>query len=212
MFRRTKKVTKYLAAAPLKVMGISVIRQNNQILKEQFYKLNAPVCPHCFESIMMLDESRTGVRRTYEAENPEDGNQTVELYHWVCQNPECEADELMPLDNNEARDWAKQLHNELASEKIQVMEEAEMEPYVKTHRVFARIMYACSFACILYFLYAAAFSDTSLFKLLLIYLPVSAAFFVNGMKRSYRCWQLRERRLFDEGAFKEWLGTGRWFV
>ncbi|CAE6794526.1 hypothetical protein R70006_05007 [Paraburkholderia domus] len=35
---------------------------------------------------------------------------------------------------------------------------------------------------------------------------------VRAMVSSYRCWQLRENRLFKPGSFKVWIKTGAWFV
>lgn len=207
MFKGAWKATKYLGSMPLKILGITYIRRNNQIMRDQLHKLKSPICPHCYESVLFLDESRNGVRRTYE-----DGQRIVDLYHWLCQNPDCQADELLPMDLDDAREWAKQIHNDVAAKQIETMQADDMEPYLKTHRVFSRIMYLGAFICLLFLFYGLAFSNTSVLKLLIIYITIGAAFFVNGMKRSYRCWQIQNKRLFDQAAFKDWLRNGRWFV
>ena len=206
MFRKTRKVARYVASSPSKMLGINQIRQTNRMVLEQYRSLKAPICPHCYQAIMWLDESQNGIRRTFE------DNSSIDLYHWICQNPTCKADEFLPADMHLAKEWAKAMHNETAFEQVQQMDEADIEPYLKTHRVFSRVLYLAALLCILFMLYNIIFSESAAFKSLVIYIPVTTAFFVSGMKRSYRHWQLKNRRLFDDKNFKEWFHSGQWFV
>lgn len=207
MFERTKKVTGFLAKMPASVLGITQIKQNNTFLKQQWRSISGPVCPHCYQAIMLLDPEQKGVRR-----RSEDGQSYVDLYHWVCTSKTCDADELLPENTAEAREWACDIHNQLVSEKVGDMDEEDMSPYLKSHLVSSRIMYSLSFVCLLFMMGSMAFSDTSIFKIFILYMPVAIACFVAGFKRSYRHWQLSNKRLFDETAFKEWLSSGKWFV
>lgn len=43
-------------------------------------------------------------------------------------------------------------------------------------------------------------------------LGLAALNFAQGLRASYRHWQMRTRTFFVEGAFKEWLAQGHWLV
>lgn len=214
MLNRSRKVSKVLVSMPIKALGINHIGQNNELLKKQFRKIKAPTCPHCYEGIMEIDINSPGVRRTFEIQNNDGSvnNVSVNLYKWVCLNKDCGADELMPESNSEAKDWAKDIHNAIVADKITDLTDEEQEQYAKTHKFYSRLYYLVALACFLYFMYILAFSNISILKIFLPYTCVITAFFVNGMRRSYRYWQLENKIIFQEGAFKEWLKSGNWFV
>lgn len=214
MFKRSRKISKIMVSLPIKALGGKQIGQNNELLKQQYRKIKAPMCPHCYESIMEIDIDSPGVRRTFEIQNDDGSVNTVSvnLYKWVCLNKNCGVAELMPESNSEAKEWAKDMHNAIVADKITDLTDEELDQYAKTHKFYSRLYYLAALVCFLYFMYILAFSKISIFKICLPYTGVTTAFFVNGMRRSYRYWQLQNKIIFQEGAFKEWLKSGNWFV
>lgn len=211
MLKRTKKTVAFLfKKMPADVFGFSQIKRNNVFLKQKWQDLSGPVCPHCAQAVMVLDTEREGVRRR--SADGEDGETYTDLYHWVCPSEFCGADEMLPEKPAQAREWAKTIRNRIVAEQIPEMDEDQMSPYLKTHRITSRIMYGLSFLCLMFMAANILFWQDSLTRTLFIYTPVAAAFFSCGLKRSYRYWQLSNKRLFDETALRDFLSSGQWFI
>lgn len=214
MFDRSKKVGKYFFSMPQKALGIGQISQNYKLIKQRYGLLKAPICPYCYQAIMILDTSSEGIRRTFEVENSggDIENVTIDLYKWRCLNPNCESEEYLPESKSEAKDWAKEMHSAMVAEQITELSTDELSLYAKTHKIYSRIFYFASFVCFVYLIYLIAFTKTEIIRTFITYICVSTAFFANGMRRSYRFWQAQNRIIFKEKAFKEWFQSGKWFV
>ena len=177
MLKQTKKTVAFLfKKMPAEVFGFSQIKRNNVFLKQKWHDLSGPVCPHCAQAVMVLDTEREGVRR-----RSADGETYTDLYHWVCPSELCGADEMLPEKPAQAREWAKTIRNHIVAEQIPEMDEDQMSPYLKTHRITSRIMYGLSFLCLMFMAANILFWQDSLTRTLSIYTPVAAALFSVGL-------------------------------
>lgn len=215
MFNRTKKVGKYiLVSIPSKIIGLESIKNNNRIVKRQYQLLNAPICPYCTTAKMELDTNKEGRHRTFKIldENEKEIEFGVDLYYWNCLNPKCRAYELLPLDKIDAKKWAQTMQNSFASERINNLSNSEYNTNIKSHIFYSRLFYTAALCCFIYLIYCILFTDAPLLRILIPYTAIIIAFFVNGMRRSYRYWQLKNKIIFQDGSFKKWLYKGRWIV
>jgi hypothetical protein len=215
MFERFRKFGKWVfISVPSKALGWHIIKHNNLLFLHHYRLLNAPICPYCSSAKMQLDQSSRGVRKKFEIID-KDGQKnisSVDLYLWNCLNPKCLAKELLPKKKPEAKKWAKDMQNSFTAERIELLSNNEYEDYRKYHVYYSRIYYACALCCFVYLIYCIIFTDAPLLRIIPTYLAVISAFLVNGMRRSYRYWQLRNKVIYQEGAFKIWLYEGKWFV
>lgn len=214
MFKRTKQLGRwFFVSIPSKALGLHTIQKNNQFIKSVFKLSKAPICPYCASAKMQLETQEKGIRRTIkDTENKMAEEVTVDLYIWTCLNPDCRAKELLPRDKPSAKNWAQEMRNSYIREKIYELTDNEYKQYYNYHVYYSRIYYIAALLCFIYLFYCIINSNASLLRIIPTYMAVIMAFFVNGMRRSYRSWQLKNKIIYKENTFKLWLIRGKWFV
>lgn len=199
-FKRTRNALKWtLISVPLGVLGYKQIKQGNKVMGNLIHQLANPTCPECNRGVMVLDEDADGILQ----ENGEP------LYPWHCNA--CEYFLFAPVDNKQTKNMVGQVRAENTLKTIGSIDDEELELYAKTQRMTSRVFFLCSVLTMFGFFYMVAFSDAS-FLICLNYLAIAIALWTFGMVRSYRHWQLMNRKLFIKGTFLQWVKTEKWMI
>lgn len=179
------------------IAGAEHIRIGSRLIKANWSRLRAHVCPACDDGRMFpFQEKINGKEVDFRGCNMCDHYQAVDV----------EADP----------ESVKRLRS-LALDKVRKMDAAELSGIVRRFQIISRIFYSLSLTLMFCAGYVIAFDHTSVWLSnpalsFVSILLISAWMFVQGISASYRFWQIREQTLFVPGSFKKWIGMGQWLV
>jgi ribosomal protein S27AE len=79
-----------------------------------------------------------------------------------------------------------------------------MRHFQRASRIFYVLSVVCLIASAVFIMFGS--------RMFITPAMAGALVLTQALVASYRCWQLRESRLFQRGSFKVWIKTGEWFV
>lgn len=179
------------------IAGAEHIRIGSRLIKSNWSRLRAHVCPACNEGrLFPFQEKIDGKRRDFRGCNMCD--------HYQAVNVQADPDSLKRLRS-------------LAQEKVAAMDVAELSGIIRRFQVISRIFYGMALATMLFAGYVIVFDHTSVLfsnssRTFVCVLLISVWMFVQGLSASYRFWQTREQHFFVPGSFRKWIGMGQWLV
>ncbi|MBR5951539.1 MAG: hypothetical protein IKZ87_08945 [Actinomycetaceae bacterium] len=188
------KNVKRIAAAPFRLfgamMGMKQLEQGNIYIKDMARALRNPSCPVCEKGVMVKTA----------------GNDNM----WLCSNDEC-LHNFSAADMEEAHRIVQQKTKEKGLTLYESLTPEDKDTLLKARRFQSRFFFTLALLSFIGCLYMVA-SGSSI-AVAAAWLAVTSAFLTNGIKESYRYWQVQTGTLFAPGnPFKEWFRTGRWFV
>ena len=130
------------------------------------------------------------------------------LYPWACNH--CGFTLLAGLDHKHVGEVARRHRFGRARAAFGDLAMQERAGFAGKHRVASRIFFCTSAAMLVGGIYMLA-SGTSL-MIALPWLSFSGMYWIFGMTRSYRAWQVATGHLFVEGAARHWFSHERWLV
>ena len=198
---KTKKFFKFtFVSVPLGVLGIHQLRRGNKAMQQMVQSISNPSCPNCEKGVLILDKDAEGFINNDDSEA---------YYPWICS--QCEYKIFAPVNIQKAKEIVKKQKTSFVTEKIQTISDSELEEYSKTHKISSRIFFSFSILTFLGFFYMLSFSNAKIMTCM-NYLFISIAFGIYGLVRSYRYWQLTNKKLYIDNSFKNWIKNEKWFV
>lgn len=122
--------------------------------------------------------------------------------HYECENLNDESDPLVAESLERLRRDAE--------EKFASLGEKNIATLAARIRLISRIQYGAAF--LLLVTGVVLISITGYPWHLLNTTALAALIFFQGMRSSYRYWQLVNRTLYQPGAFRAWLRSGQWLI
>jgi hypothetical protein len=161
-----------------------------------------PACPVCDRGVLLCDHTNGPVREASSPDGP------LQLFPWTC--CDCGFGLLEVSRASVARETAARLRQQRAQAAFTQLQMEERAKLARGHRIGSRIFYV-----------VAALTFANFVNLLMIGAPIlfsinwatfSFMFWVFGMKRAYRAWQVSNGHLFKAGAFWHWFKHGKWLI
>lgn len=195
-----KKALKFtFVTMPSSMLGINQLRMGNQHISSLWRSLVAPRCPECEKGVLSCYE---------EGEPLFDEPSGRPLYPWICNK--CDYRLYAQKDQKTVEQIARNRQKEIVLEQISDIDRDELESIANKHRLQSRIFYAAS--CITFFGFLYMIANGASLIATLQWLSICFCFWVFGLKRAYRYWQVTTVTIFKKGAFGYWFRNGRWFV
>ena len=164
-----------------------------------------PACPQCEEGVLLGQRDTEPVAVIEQGER---GTRQRKLYPWVCNH--CGYELMEELDQKRVRATAGRLRMERAQSVFSELELAEREAFARRHKIASRIFYVVALLMFANGVRMLA-TGTSLI-LTLNWGSFALMFFVFGMKRSYRSWQVMSGHIFESGAARHWFRYEKWLI
>ena len=163
-----------------------------------------PTCPDCDSGILLAQTDASAIldQPVKATDKPQP------LYPWACNH--CGFTLLAGLDHKHVGEVARRHRFGRARAAFGDLAMQERDGFAGKHRVASRIFFGTSAAMLVGGIYMLA-SGTSL-MIALPWLSFSGMYWIFGMTRSYRAWQVATGHLFVEGAARHWFSHEKWFV
>jgi hypothetical protein len=202
LINKAGKAAKFaVVTVPLGIIGWNQNRKTFMFLRGFWTRSVNPSCPECERGVLLCDTATpTNVKNA--------GKASTQLFPWVCSD--CQYTLYEPRNPTAVRGAVALLKQQQAKAAFTELELAERELIAKRHRLSCRIFFV-----------AAALTFANFIRLLIINAPLMFSvnwfsfafmFWVFGMKRSYRAWQIANGHLFEKGAFAYWFKQGKWLI
>lgn len=203
MWDSGKKAVKFtFVSMPLSILGINQLKMGNQQISALWRSISNPVCPDCDKGVMVMEDEEGQVI------DQQPNGKSRHLHTWTCKN--CGWGFLEVSDIRKVREGCIRYRNERVKISLSDLEFSEREQFSRAHKFHSRAFFIAAFIGIAGFIYMIA-SGAS-FMIALNWLSISFAFWVFGMKKSYRSWQVRTGSLFVDGSFWFWFKHEKWFI
>lgn len=203
LLSKAGQATKFIAVTvPLGLIGWNHNRKMFLFLRGFWSRSVNPSCPECERGVLVCDKTAvpTNVKPM--------GKAAQQLFPWVCSD--CQHTLYEPRNPAGVRDTVSRVKQEQAKAAFTQLELDARERIAKAHRRSSRIFYV-----------AALLTFVNFIRLLMIDAPLMFSmnwacfafmFWVFGMKRAYRAWQIANGHLFEKGAFAYWFKHGKWLL
>lgn len=197
IFKPVNKAAKFtFVTAPQSIFGWQLNKRLFLWIKSFWTRSVNPSCPECDQGVMLLSSDT----------EPNDG-QSNQLHPWVCTH--C-GYALLESNVKRVREVVSDHRFERAKEAFSDMELKTREQLARKHRISARIFFLFA---LLTFMHAIYMVVTGVAWLPTInWAAFSLMFWVFGMKRSYRSWQVISGHIFETGAFGHWFKQEKWLI
>jgi hypothetical protein len=197
------KATKFtFVTVPLNVVGWNYNKKLFLWLRAFWTRSVNPDCPECNKGVLICDQNYDPSGHTQNVK----GTQT--LFAWVC--TDCNYALLESKNPKVVRNAVAAIRQQQAKAAFSEMEQAELQRLAMGHRRGSRIFYAA--ALLTFANFARLLSTDAPIMFSTNWLCFAIMFWVFGMKRAYRCWQVSEGHLFQAGAFRHWFKQGKWLI
>jgi hypothetical protein len=160
-----------------------------------------PPCPECDKGVLVCDAKAEPTVLQREG-------QATELLPWSCIH--CRYTLLEEADPTRVREIVASRRKQRTLNAYSALQRGEMEKIARSHRIACRVFYIVSALTFVNAIYLVT-SDAALL-VALDWGLFSVMFWILGMKRAYRTWQVTHGVLFREGAFWYWFKHEKWLV
>jgi hypothetical protein len=172
-----------------RVVGVDAIKSGGALVKRFGTDITSTPCPKCLHGRL----SRVEVTL----------DSTVEVVR------ACGAcDYFEPLSGPGEQELA--LLQADARRRLSELQPSDLEQIQRGHRRSARVFFVMALGMVLYALYTLLWTDRA--GLLLPLGGFGVLFLAQGLKSSFRHWQIESGTLFQPGAFKRWVRQGQWVI
>lgn len=162
-----------------------------------------PTCPDCDTGILLVQHD------AHPTLDQRDGvPDSRPLQPWVCNH--CGFGMLAPTTSQGIREVANNHRLARARVLFGELSMAERQEFGRKHRIASRIFFVAATLIAANGIYL--FATAAPFIVALNWLSFAFMFWVFGMKRSYRAWQVVTGHIFQEGAAKHWFDHEKWLV
>lgn len=185
---------------PMAILGVNQLKGGNQLIADLWRSLSNPVCPACDKGVMSI---KTEVDPLYDQSS--DGTMQ-RLYPWSCKK--CGWEFLETNDPRKVNAHCVQLRNERVKASLSTLEMAQREPIARSHKLHSRAYFTAFTITMLGAIYMTATGVS--FITVANWLSMAFLFFVFGIKKSYRAWQVSTGNIFIEGSFWFWFRNEKW--
>lgn len=213
IFKSTFGVVGRIAAAPSKFLYPDSSRANHDRLFNLDNYIKTVYCPSCGESYLKLYTDDTVPQRmldkTYFNQEITDSDKVA---HWGC--PECDFcySALVTTENpketvDDLKDFIRNPENQHIFFDEDVFLSENAAPIIARHMRNAYIFYVLS-ALVTVLFFVGLYKHQLFFSITMTLFV--ATFLMNGLRWSYRAWQLHTRNVYAENPkeqFYEWLKT-----
>lgn len=160
-----------------------------------------PTCPDCNAGVLVAQRAPAILDQT-------DGDDARPLQPWVCNH--CGFGMLAPEGHNGIREVANRHRLARARVAFGDLSMAEREAFGRQHRIASRIFFTAAAVIGAHGIYLLASAAPLIIAI--NWLSFAFMFWVFGMKKSYRSWQVTTGHIFQEGAARHWFGHEKWLV
>jgi ribosomal protein S27AE len=185
---RAAKVAKYVTVTmPLSIFGWQLNKGLFAWNRSMWTRTVNPTCPDCDAGVLL-------------AQRQTEGGDARPLQAWACNR--CGFDGTRDAANRHRLARAQIAFGELSL--------AEREAFGRQHRIASRIFFAAAAVIGAHGIYLLA--SAAPFIIALNWMSFGMMFWVFGMKKSYRSWQVTTGHIFQDGAARHWFGHEKWLV
>lgn len=161
-----------------------------------------PTCPDCNAGVLVAQRNAPAIL------DQTDGDDARPLQPWVCNH--CGFGLLAPEGHNGIREVANRHRLARARVAFGDLSMAEREAFGRQHRIASRIFFTAAAVIGAHGIYLLASAAPLIIAI--NWLSFAFMFWVFGMKKSYRSWQVTTGHIFQEGAARHWFGHEKWLV
>ncbi|MBU9439557.1 hypothetical protein KTE91_31260 [Burkholderia multivorans] len=198
------KVAKFATVTmPLSIVGWQLNKRLFLWIRSLWTRAVNPPCPECDGGILFVRSDAPPVLDQLEGQRDH-----KPLYPWVCNH--CGFGVLAGRDHQHVQEIAGRHRIARAHDVFGELEMQQREEFAWKHRIASRLFFVAAALVLANGIHMLASGSPLI--LALNWLSFALMFWVFGMKRSYRSWQVVTGRLFEEGAAKHWFHHERWFV
>lgn len=204
IFKPFGKAAKFtFVTVPLSIFGWQLNKGLFFWVRSLWTRSINPACPDCDEGVLLCQRNVEAV-----FEQTERGDRPRQLYPWVCNH--CGYGLLESLDHKRVREVTGHHRTERARSVFTELELQEREAFSRKHRIASRIFFVASLLTFANSIHMLA-SGLSMIPTL-NWASFSLMFWVFGMKRSYRSWQVMSGHIFEHGAARYWFKHEKWLI
>lgn len=161
-----------------------------------------PTCPDCNAGVLVAQRNAPAIL------DQTDGDDARPLQPWVCNH--CGFGMLAPEGHNGIREVANRHRLARARVAFGDLSMAEREAFGRQHRIASRIFFTAAAVIGTHGIYLLASAAPLIIAI--NWLSFAFMFWVFGMKKSYRSWQVTTGHIFQDGAARHWFGHEKWLV
>ncbi len=197
------KVTKYLTVTmPLSAFGWELNKGLFAWNRSMWTRTINPTCPDCDAGVLLPQRDTPAI-----LDQTDDGDARP-LQAWSCNH--CGFGMLAPEGRDGIREVASRHRLARARMAFGDLSRAERESFGRQHRISSRIFFGAAAVIGTHGIYLLASAAPLIIAL--NWLSFSFMFWVLGMKKSYRSWQVTTGHIFEEGAARHWFNHEKWLV
>jgi hypothetical protein len=197
------RVTKYVTVTmPLSMFGWQLNKGLFEWNRSMWTRTINPKCPDCDAGVLMAQRETPAILDQIE------GGDSRPLQAWSCNH--CGFGMLAPEGRDGIREVANRHRLARARMAFGDLSLAEREAFGRQHRISSRIFFSAATVIGAHGIYLLA--SAAPLMMALNWLSVAFVFWVLGMKKSYRSWQVTTGHIFQEGAARHWFGHEKWLV
>jgi hypothetical protein len=198
------KAAKFVfVTAPLSIFGWELNKRLFSMIRVMWTRTVNPACPMCEQGVLVIHRDIAPV-----LDQNEQGQASRELYPWACSH--CNHAMLEVADARKVKEVADRIRLEQAKSMFSEIEMKERDDIARKHKWGSRLFFVVSTLVFINFIRMLANGSTLI--LTLNWASFAFMFWVFGMKRSYRAWQVLSGHIFERGAFWHWLRHEKWLV
>lgn len=203
LFDGVKKATKFtVVTMPLSLIGWNFNKKMFLWLRSFFNRSVNPLCPVCERGVLLCGQAS----ETSGANNHQNAN--TQLYSWAC--VDCGFSMLAVRNVTRVRELVSLHRQHRAREAFTSLQLEERTKFAASHRIGSRIFYIVSALMFINFIRLIMIGAPILFSF--NWASFAVMFWIFGMKRAYRAWQVTNGHLFKTGAFWHWFKQGKWLI
>lgn len=203
LINKAGKAVKFATiTVPLGVVGWTFNKKMFAFSRGFWTRSVNPSCPMCERGVLMCNHDAEP------AQQPDGSKGSVPLFPWVC--TDCAFTVYEPRNPAGVRHTVSLLKQQQAKAAFTELELADRERFAKGHRTSSRIFYVA--ATLMFGNFIRLLIENAPLLIAINWLCFSFMFWVFGMKRSYRAWQIANGHLFEKGAFAYWFKHGKWLI
>lgn len=161
-----------------------------------------PTCPDCNAGVLVAQRNAPAIL------DQTDGDDARPLQPWVCNH--CGFGLLAPEGHNGIREVANRHRLARARVAFGDLSMTEREAFGRQHRIASRIFFTAAAVIGAHGIYLLASAAPLIIAI--NWLSFAFMFWVFGMKKSYRSWQVTTGHIFQDGAARHWFGHEKWLV
>lgn len=200
---RAAKAAKYVTVTmPLSMFGWQLNKGLFAWNRSLWTQAVNPTCPDCNAGVLVTQRDAPVIL------DQTDGGDGRPLQPWVCNH--CGFGMLAPEGHNGIREVANRHRLARARVAFGDLSMAEREAFGRQHRIASRIFFTAAAVIGAHGIYLLASAAPLIIAL--NWLSFAFMFWVFGMKKSYRSWQVTTGHIFQEGAARHWFGHEKWLV